>query len=759
MTEMSLPSIPSATTLPKTSMSTTLCESCRAIDFSKIKNLWKSDFKHRDTSPVQRKLKYFGERLWSQSVHIVDVGKKYNSRPTNGCDLCLALYTYQMPVMHKDSATSAELRAFPLCRITGHKERSNSPAKNPWTAVAAIVVISKDYHQQVWEYACDNTIAKGYLTCWDFADDEWLTRTPGHIRPHFEVATVSEWLRECDESHGNCARSDVRISIDLIDCHCGEIVAADTSFTYLALSYVWGEVQFTGLHHHARSRCVLPSELPSVIRDAIDVTAQLGFRYLWVDQLCIDQSDQVSKQHQIKHMGSIYNNAEVTIVSASGADAEYGLPGAPRRPRHSRQVSITLKDYKIGSVQRHPVQAILGSQWNTRGWTYQEAFLSRRLLCFTDDEIYYQCGTKSHRESFCHPDLSRHIPPASISTEEDDVIGTVYSQGPLRRAGMPSGNIFTKHELFSYLDHVQEYTKRILRYDGDVLLAFTSIINASANSSSSWMKPLPSVQGMVFFEDSRIDRDAYLAFSLAWHHITSSSDPAPPRRRHQFPSWTWAGWVGPVYYDLTRFLLTKARPVLSLENVHVKEDLGVSGSWGDTQHAPIFDAARLDRPAYLCFNAVRLPADALQPISPSPSWEDRGPHSGEYQMFGYHVSLYYSDNLDRFRHTHPQAEHNLESVEKVSYEMVLLGHLERPGQGAAATGEDRCCVPFYGLILRKDRSSLDVFERVGLIRFLSDEDFMPGDERANIQTTKDQEVWARIQNLRRNGDMHLWHVK
>ncbi|GAB1318003.1 hypothetical protein MFIFM68171_08213 [Madurella fahalii] len=96
--------------------------------------------------------------------------------------------------------------------------------------------------------------------------------------------------------------------------------------SYVALNYVWG-----------------PSveEWPPTILDAVEVTKRLGEKYLWVDRLCIDQSNQEEKQFLISKMDAIYEGAEFTIIAASG-DARIGLPGVGKTPR-AKQPAIGLR--------------------------------------------------------------------------------------------------------------------------------------------------------------------------------------------------------------------------------------------------------------------------------------------------------------------------------------------------------------------------------------------------------------------------------
>jgi hypothetical protein len=65
--------------------------------------------------------------------------------------------------------------------------------------------------------------------------------------------------------------------------------------------------------------------LAKTIRDAIDLTAKLGFRFLWVDAICIVQDDDDVKEELIANMEVICGNAALTIVGASGMHEDAGL--------------------------------------------------------------------------------------------------------------------------------------------------------------------------------------------------------------------------------------------------------------------------------------------------------------------------------------------------------------------------------------------------------------------------------------------------
>ena len=111
------------------------------------------------------------------------------------------------------------------------------------------------------------------------------------------------------------------------------------------------------------------SELPTTINDAIDLVTNLGERYLWVDNLCLIQDDEVDIAAGVKMMNSIYQGSYLNIVAGSGRDANAGLPRALKRPQYGCQVIEEMN----GSTQMAIVHSIdkhlAASHYNGRGWT------------------------------------------------------------------------------------------------------------------------------------------------------------------------------------------------------------------------------------------------------------------------------------------------------------------------------------------------------------------------------------------------------
>ena len=221
----------------------------------------------------------------------------------------------------------------------------------------------------------------------------------------------------------------------------------------------------------------LPTEIPLTIRDAIQVTKALGYRFLWVDKYCIDQSSETEKQQQCSRMGDVYAGSQVTIF-ALGSDSNYGLPGVSSRPRLRQRQCTTIGEYKFISTMPDLHISISQSKWSTRGWTYQEGLFSTRRLFFTDYQTYFECNAMNCVESFKSNLKILHIQTGqrfrAYHRAGKFICGNSnkYSHLDVRRNEANHRKIDTIRRCQYY---IQEYTKRELTNKDDVLNAFAGI--------------------------------------------------------------------------------------------------------------------------------------------------------------------------------------------------------------------------------------------------------------------------------------------
>lgn len=168
----------------------------------------------------------------------------------------------------------------------------------------------------------------------------------------------------------------------VIDCATRKIEDGDAVKLrkgYVTLSYVWGPA--SELSPPETDELLLES-VSRTIRNAMEVTLRLGFRYLWVDCYCIPQNRPSEKQALINHMGAIYQHSTITIIAVAGSSPTHGLPGVDGTPRTGqRHITVWQHSLVVGSMDGG--KEIMQSEWNHRGWTFRESLLSSRKLIFT----------------------------------------------------------------------------------------------------------------------------------------------------------------------------------------------------------------------------------------------------------------------------------------------------------------------------------------------------------------------------------------
>ncbi|CAO2651670.1 Nn.00g042400.m01.CDS01 [Neocucurbitaria sp. VM-36] len=358
-----------------------------------------------------------------------------------------------------------------------------------------------------------------------------------------DYGLLNSWLEQCDSLHvETCAlkKEAPKLSVPLrcIDCHTREITQISQTDEYFALSYVWGSSNSMSSEEKATELGKILSEgINQVIEDAIVVVDKLGKRFLWVDQYCVDQHNHNIKNEQIREMDLIYTGAYATIIATAGSSADHGLPGISR-PRCELSVSLS-------GIELHPsfpplAYAIRDTVWNTRGWTYQEAILSRRCLFFTEQQVYFICPEMKCCEAVT---VYRKNKPQRLAPHSGpDAINANTLQGELREPDGPP--------LRQFMNHVAGYSGRALTYEADILDAFRGILSR-APFYTYYGIPIapqdhPSHLGDVHSFNIGFARGLF--WSPHWSSIPNGR--INLTRRPGFPSWSWVGWKGKaMYYD------------------------------------------------------------------------------------------------------------------------------------------------------------------------------------------------------------------
>lgn len=364
-----------------------------------------------------------------------------------------------------------------------------------------------------------------------------------------EPSQIRKWIKECELNHDNTAsgilstKPTAPIDLVLIDVLENCLIQASSGYRFFALSYVWGGVSM--LQTIIQNRALLSlrgalseswSKLPRVIQDAIKLVRLLGERYLWVDSLCIEQDNIAQKERDIMQMDVVYSHAFATIVSISGSDARAVLPGVLEDSRRPMAAIEMISDHKLVALRPILHSVIENSVHESRAWTFQETLLSKRLLLFTDQVLYYHCH--STLRSDCPEtfrldmmDMSHFFDPLRVFANENPhatAIDAAPADQQLDKFPNEFPRIGGSRAYHIYIRLVERYSCRKLSNPLDALNAFAGI-KAVLNSEFGFN----FICGIP---------EEHLDLCLLW--APSASTGLPQTRNPAFPSWSWAGWIG-----------------------------------------------------------------------------------------------------------------------------------------------------------------------------------------------------------------------
>ncbi|KAF2032194.1 HET-domain-containing protein, partial [Setomelanomma holmii] len=146
------------------------------------------------------------------------------------------------------------------------------------------------------------------------------------------------------------------------------VVHLDSNTPFTALSYVWGSPECSD-----RSLRCGHASLPVTLNchSALwHLRKKLGSFCIWVDSVCIDQTNAQEKVQQIALMKEIYRKAEhVYVWLGPGSPATQRAVSPFRYWRITRSTSI---------VSMEDIENLLDATWTQRIWTYQEIVLASR---------------------------------------------------------------------------------------------------------------------------------------------------------------------------------------------------------------------------------------------------------------------------------------------------------------------------------------------------------------------------------------------
>lgn len=346
-----------------------------------------------------------------------------------------------------------------------------------------------------------------------------------------------DWFHTCETSHLECLDAsipelptrviDVGVEEDWADLHINHTRKKRAS--YIALSHCWGgpiaPMLTTETINSFQDR--LPFlELPANFRDAIAITRRLGFRYLWIDSLCIIQDSEEDWAEESKKMGLIYRNSAVTISAMASKGSKHGiinqdaqgelaapLPASVRVSKASEDtITVLRQDPDEETLCKLDISSM--SPLSSRGWILQESVLSPRHLYYGRSQIYWRCPTGYRAADGTSSGLRM---PALIYPHVSAVLYRDIRRSQTER--LPAERLVLK----DYYDLVENYSQRRLTFSSDKLPAFSGVSG----------RLHPAIGGRylagIWTED--------FAAGLLWQKEMITCEHVQPYRA---PSWSWA---------------------------------------------------------------------------------------------------------------------------------------------------------------------------------------------------------------------------
>ncbi|EXK30603.1 hypothetical protein FOMG_13387 [Fusarium oxysporum f. sp. melonis 26406] len=224
-------------------------------------------------------------------------------------------------------------------------------------------------------------------------------------------------------------------------------------------------------------------------------TRNLGFRYLWIDSVCIVQDDEEDWAREATLMYKVYANAECNLAAAASRDSSGGL-FFKRTGLHGQCVA-----------QNH-------------AWVHQEWLMSKRTVQFARNQVFWECDYLCACEVF--PD---GLPYCIRYDGKKNLAEDLGNATCLMRRDINADTSRVGPDL------IQLWSGLITNYTGGEL-----------TKSSDW---LPALSGIAKWLQPHLGNPGYLAGlwnnsdlhrQLAWFSCTTTN----PRPQYRDAGWSWA---------------------------------------------------------------------------------------------------------------------------------------------------------------------------------------------------------------------------
>ncbi|KAL5323084.1 hypothetical protein ACEPPN_007612 [Leptodophora sp. 'Broadleaf-Isolate-01'] len=411
----------------------------------------------------------------------------------------------------------------------------------------------------------------------DQKDDEGESRVM-ETASHASITKIQQWLKTCSEEHKGCLvslESELpRRVLEISNRRAKLIVSNGKVAPYVALSHCWGPkplVRLLATNIEEFQENVPWNELSKTFQDSITIAWKLGFRYIWIDALCILQDSHGDWEYHASKMAQVFADAQLTISASRSADGAGGcfssraqdswtLHSTGRQiwnpmlwlPYHRegrdregcvKKFTAKLKIPHGLHQNRQPKEPLL-----KRAWVFQEQILSSRNIHFASGELYFECKsfvtcecTGWTERSFSHQWETRWRKSHAVLQGKHNLT-LPESALRKRRRDLPKPNPIPRKaaEFEAYRALIESYTCLEITNPHDRLPALSGITSGRKDVY------LAGLWKSILLE------------SLHWYPLSRSYSPsgrimAYRPNGYRAPTWSWASIESPIRFEETNF--------------------------------------------------------------------------------------------------------------------------------------------------------------------------------------------------------------
>jgi hypothetical protein len=410
---------------------------------------------------------------------------------------------------------------------------------------------------------------------------------------------VKRWMENCTNVHEKCKKDGLsQLPTRVLDVSDDQVRLYESKRElepYLTLSHCWGKTQIittTTITKEERIKEIPWSSLSKTFQDAITVTRHLGFRYIWIDSLCIIQDDKHDWDMEAANMALVYKGSQLTIAATSSKDGTGGCFGKrmegvieriwnstkvsrfvdllPMRAENFKPIDIEVHDFE-GKAQRFCARLGLNHDpWDYYG-SNESADFSRSLLDMLgipgvasaqwqpdyNKELLQKSGVPLLQRAWVFQEQTLsprmvHFGPYEMVWEcrnglqcECSELNRSPSVGPQRTN--PSAR--KAYAVFSGDKSFDDKFPHLL----SPMVAWQHIVSIYTQHDLTYERDrLPALSGIA---GQKMIEDRYLAgiwaselpHALFWTSNLFSKD-ARRSDEYRAPSWAWPSMLGPIYF-------------------------------------------------------------------------------------------------------------------------------------------------------------------------------------------------------------------